>query len=122
MKDGSEETKAALANEEISINQAYHDTLDRMNGRKAAADQNENAASTSDDDTPVSQEERLRRVEELKKIRMELFPDEILYAIEKAVDFELKSYPSVRYSDAELASIKNIVMEKIDDILKRLAC
>ena len=122
VKDGSEETKAALANEEISINQAYHDTLDRMNGRKATADQNENAASKPDDDTPVSQEERLRRVEELKKIRKESFTDGILSAIEKEVEFELKHYPSVRYSDAELASIKNSVMGKIDDILKRLAC
>ena len=42
--------------------------------------------------------------------------------MEKAVDFELEHYPAVRYSDAELASIKTTVMEKIDDIMKRLAC
>jgi hypothetical protein len=122
VKDGSEETKTALANEEISINQAYHDTLDRMNAKKAAVvnpEQDDNTASAPDDDTPVSQEERLKLA---KKIRMENLPDEMLLAMKKAVDFELKSYPSVRYSDAELASIKNIVMEKIDDILKRLAC
>lgn len=122
VKDGSEETKTALAKEEISINQAYHDTLDRMNEKKAAVvnpEQDDNTASAPDDDTPVSQEERLKLA---KKIRMENLPDEMLLAMKKAVDFELKSYPSVRYSDAELASIKNIVMEKIDDILKRLAC
>ena len=121
VKDGSEETKTALVKEEISINQAYHDTLDRMNEKKAAVNpgQDDNTASAPDDDTPVSQEERLKLA---KKIRMENLPDEMLLAMKKAVDFELKSYPSVRYSDAELASIKNIVMEKIDDILKRLAC
>ena len=119
VKDGSEETKTALANEEISINQAYHDTLDRMKAKKTAAnqEQNENSAAAPDDDTHVSQEEHLKLA---KKLRLENFPDEILSAIEKAVDFELKHYPSVRYSDTELVSIKNAVMEKFDDILKRL--
>lgn len=119
VKDGSEETKTALANEEISINQAYHDTLDRMKAKKTAAnqEQNENSAAAPDDDTLASQEEHLKLA---KKLRLENFPDEILSAIEKAVDFELKHYPTVRYSDAELASIKNTVMEKFDDILKRL--
>ena len=104
VKDGSEETKTALAKEEISINQAYHDTLDRMNEKKAAVnpEQDDNTASAPDDDTPVSQEERLKLA---KKIRMENLPDEMLLAMKKAVDFELKSYPSIRYSDAELASI-----------------
>ena len=121
VKDGSEETRTALANEEISINQAYHDTLDRMNEKKAAVnpEQDEDTASAPDDDTPVSQEERLKLA---KKIRMENLPEGIISAIEKAVDLELKHYPTVRYSDEELASIKNTVMEKIDDILKRLAC
>ena len=80
------------------------------------------AAGNKDDfpeEVKISPEEQLRL---LKELRMELFPDEMLSAIGKAVDFELKHYPSVRYSDVELASIKNIVMEKIDDILKRLAC
>jgi len=71
------------------------------------------------EDVKISPEEQLRL---MKEIRMENFPDEMLSAIGKAVDFELKHYPSIRYSDAELASIKNTVMEKIDDILKRLAC
>lgn len=70
-------------------------------------------------DVKISPEEQLRLI---KEIRMEKFPDEILLAMKKAVDFELKYYPSVRYSDAELALIKKSVMEKIDDILKRLAC
>ncbi|MBO4631940.1 MAG: ParB N-terminal domain-containing protein [Lentisphaeria bacterium] len=124
VKDGSEETKTALANEEISINQAYHDTLDRMNERKSATnpEQDEDTASAPDDDTPASQEEHLRRAEKLKEIRKESFAEGILSAIGKEVDYELKHYPSVRYSDAELASVKNTVMEKIDDILKRLAC
>ena len=80
------------------------------------------AAGKKDDfpeEVKISPAEQLRL---LKEIRMELFPDEMLLAMEKAVDLELKYYPSVRYSDAELASIKNTVMEKIDDILKRLAC
>lgn len=79
------------------------------------------AAGNKDDfpeEVKISPEEQLRL---LKEIRMELFPDEILLAMEKAVDFELEHYPAVRYSDAELASIKTTVMEKIDDILKRLA-
>ena len=71
------------------------------------------------EDIKISPEEQLRL---MKEIRMENFPDEILLAMKKAVDFELKYYPSVRYSDAELALVKNTVMEKIDDILKRLAC
>lgn len=71
------------------------------------------------EDVKISPEEQLRLI---KEIRMEKFPDEILLATKKAVDFELKYYPSVRYSDAELALIKKSVMEKIDDILKRLAC
>ena len=71
------------------------------------------------EDVKISPEEQLRLI---KEIRMEKFPDEILLAMKKAVDFELKYYPSVRYSDAELALIKKSVMEKIDDILKRLAC
>ena len=80
------------------------------------------AAGNKDDfpeEVKISPEDQLRL---LKEIRMELFPDEMLLAMEKAVDLELKYYPSVRYSDAELASIKNTVMEKIDDTLKRLAC
>ena len=71
------------------------------------------------EDVKISPEEQLRLIRE---IRMEKFPDEILLATKKAVDFELKYYPSVRYSDAELKKKKKSVMEKIDDILKRLAC
>ena len=71
------------------------------------------------EEVKISPAEQLRL---LKDIRMENLTEGMLSAMEKAVDFELKHYPSVRYSDAELASIKNTVMEKIDDILKRLVC
>ena len=80
------------------------------------------AAGNKDDfpeEVKISPEDQLRI---LKEIRMESFTEVLLSATGKAVDLELKHYPSVRYSDAELASIKNTVMEKIDDILKRLAC
>ena len=80
------------------------------------------AAGKKDDfpeEVKISPEEKLRI---LKEIQMENLAEGMLSAIGKAVDFELEYYPSVRYSDAELASIKTTVMEKIDDILKRLAC
>lgn len=107
-KDGSDDTKRAMCDGEISVTKAYEDTL-----AKCAADKAESA-----ENNPISQEEQLRLA---MKYRLKNIPENMIAALEKEVKSEKTHYPDLHYSGKQIASMKDAILEKIDSILNQLA-
>ena len=107
-KDGSDEIKQALQNDEISINNAYEQT--RKLGNVGASEDCKNK--------PLTLEEQLQIA---KKHRIKNIPENIVAALEKEIKNERTHYPDLHYSEKQIAQIKEYILEKIDSILNDLA-
>jgi len=61
-----------------------------------------------------------KKLQRLKELRFDMFPDNVLDSIKDTVAGELKNYSSVRYSSLEMASIKKVILNGLDGILSVL--
>lgn len=107
-KDGSEATKQALSKGEISINKAYDNTVAEC----AAKSQNDEIVSD------LSREEQFKLAQ---RLRLKNIPDNLVAALEKEVKFEKSHYPFLHYTDKQIASIKELLLSRIDSVLNQLA-
>ena len=107
-KDGSEATKQALGKGEISINKAYDNTVAEC----AAKSQNDEIVSD------LSREEQFKLAQ---RLRLKNIPDNLVAALEKEVKFEKSHYPFLHYTDKQIASIKELLLSRIDSVLNQLA-
>lgn len=108
-KDGSDATKQALSDGKITINKAYEDTVLECAARK----------QTDEENVPeLSQEEKFKLG---LKLRLKNIPDNLIAALEKEVKFEKMHYPYLHYTETQIASIKDVVLSKIDSVLNKLA-
>ena len=107
-KDGSEATKQALSKGEISINKAYDNTVAEC----AAKGQNDEIVSD------LSREEQFKLAQ---RLRLKNIPDNLVAALEKEVKFEKSHYPFLHYTDKQIASIKELLLSRIDSVLNQLA-
>ena len=107
-KDGSEATKQALGKGEISINKAYDTTVAEC----AAKGQNDEIVSD------LSREEQFKLAQ---RLRLKNIPDNLVAALEKEVKFEKSHYPFLHYTDKQIASIKELLLSRIDSVLNQLA-
>lgn len=107
-KDGTDEIKQALQNDEISINNAYEQT--RKLGNVGASEDCENK--------PLTLEEQLQIA---KKHRIKNIPEKFIATLEREVKHEKKHYPDIHYSEKELARIKAAILGEFDRILNDLA-
>jgi ParB-like chromosome segregation protein Spo0J len=107
-KDGSEATKQALSKGEISINKAYDNTVAEC----AAKSQNDEIVSD------LSREEQFKLAQ---RLRLKNIPDNLIAALEKEVKFEKSHYPFLHYTDKQIASIKELLLSRIDSVLNQLA-
>ncbi|MDD4817442.1 MAG: ParB N-terminal domain-containing protein [Victivallaceae bacterium] len=105
-KSGSEETKRALADNEITINAAYERT------RKELQEAHEQEGE------PLTADECIRLT---KKRRFLDLPETIGNAIEERVKREKKNYPDILYSEAEISQIVATVAEITKKHLAELA-
>lgn len=70
-----------------------------------------------EENVQLSIEDRMKLT---KEIRMESFPENLVNALAKECAFELKNYPGVRYTGAELGTIKEFVLNHLDEVLNKL--
>lgn len=107
-KDGTEDTKRAMCDGEISVTRAYEDTLS-----KCAAEKSRELEAQ-----PISPEEQLKLAQ---TIRLKSIPDNIIAALEKEIKSERAHYPALYYTEKQIAVMKTAIIDKLDDILNQLA-
>lgn len=107
-REGSDETKKALCNGDISVNKAYNDTVIRSASRK----------NTVQEESAISPEEQLRLA---MKFRMKNIPENIIAALKKEIKNEKEQYPDLHYSEKQIALMKDVILNSLDTILNQLA-
>ena len=107
-REGSDETKKALCNGDISVNKAYNDTVIRSASRK----------NTVQEESAISPEEQLRLA---RKFRMKNIPENIIAALKKEIKNEKEQYPDLHYSEKQIALMKDVILNSLDTILNQLA-
>lgn len=107
-REGSDETKKALCNGDISVNKAYNDTVIRSASRK----------NTVQEESAISPEEQLRLA---MKFRMKNIPENIIAVLKKEIKNEKEQYPDLHYSEKQIALMKDVILNSLDTILNQLA-
>lgn len=107
-KDGTDEIKQALQNDEISINNAYEQTREICNAR--AFEELENVP------LPPEAQQQLAM-----KFRIKNIPDNIIALMEKEINHEKTHYPDLHYSEKQIAQIKDAICGEIDRVLSKLS-
>ena len=117
----SSQVKDAILNGELSVNKAYNETMAARRAEKRASEPvSETCKPVADDweNETFTLEEQLEIV---KKHRIINIPGIIIDTLERAVKNEKEHYPSIHYSEVQIAQIQTKIQNELGRILSGLA-